>query len=80
MSTHCNPAQLSFQALGRRRVQADFDGGRITSDAGGLLLREAAKTTGMIQAQNFKTQAVMAAFNAATAEAEEDDLAEEDEV
>jgi hypothetical protein len=26
--------------LGRRRVQADFDGGTITSDAGGLLLRE----------------------------------------
>ena len=40
MQTHCTPAQLSFQGLGRRKVVADFDGGMITSDAGGLLLRE----------------------------------------
>jgi len=49
VSTHCNPTQLSFQALGRRRVEAGFDGGLITSDAGGLLLREASKATGMMQ-------------------------------
>ena len=40
MQTHCNPQQLSFQGLGNRRVEADFDGGEITSDAGALLLRE----------------------------------------
>jgi hypothetical protein len=31
---------LSFQAHGRQKVTAAFDGGRVTSDGGGLLLRE----------------------------------------
>jgi Transposase DDE domain group 1 len=31
---------MQFQVLGSRRVVSDFDGGRITSDAGALLLRE----------------------------------------
>jgi hypothetical protein len=38
--THCNPASFHFQDLNARAVLAAFDGGRITSDAGGLLLRE----------------------------------------
>jgi hypothetical protein len=33
---------MQFSDFGRRRVLAAFDGGEITSDAGGLLLREAA--------------------------------------
>jgi hypothetical protein len=33
-------SQLSFQAFNGRTVNASFDGGHITSDAGGLLLRE----------------------------------------
>ena len=40
MSTQCTPTQLHFHALGRRDVIGRFDGGRITSDAGGMLLRE----------------------------------------
>ena len=36
----CAGKQLQFQALGTRQVVAAFDGGTITSDAGGLLLRE----------------------------------------
>ena len=36
----CAGKQLQFQALGSRQVVAAFDGGTITSDAGGLLLRE----------------------------------------
>ena len=40
MSTQCTPAQLQFHAFGARQVIGRFDGGRITSDAGGLLLRE----------------------------------------
>jgi hypothetical protein len=40
MRTKCTPEQLEFQALGRRQVIGRFDGGRITSDGGGLLLRE----------------------------------------
>lgn len=38
--TECNRKSLSFSSLGRQRIVADFDGGRLSSDAGGLLLRE----------------------------------------
>jgi Transposase DDE domain group 1 len=38
--TQCNPSDLLFQDLGPREVVARFDGGHVTSDAGGLLLRE----------------------------------------
>ena len=31
---------LSFPRLGRQKISVPFDGGRLTSDAGGLLLRE----------------------------------------
>jgi len=40
--TDCNGRAIHFTPLGRRQVLADFDGGLITSDAGALLLREAA--------------------------------------
>ncbi len=40
MTTQCTPEQLAFQSFGRRNVVGRFDGGRLTSDAGGLLLRE----------------------------------------
>jgi hypothetical protein len=48
MDTECTPTQLEFHALGRREVVGKFDGGNITSDAGGLLLRETEKRTGII--------------------------------
>lgn len=38
--TECIPSSFAFQSLGNRDVVAAFDGGRITSDAGALLLRE----------------------------------------
>jgi hypothetical protein len=38
--TQCSPSSFAFQELGPRDVIASFDGGRITSDAGALLLRE----------------------------------------
>ena len=34
--TQCTPAQLEFHALGRRGVVGRFDGGRLTSDGGGV--------------------------------------------
>jgi hypothetical protein len=40
--TDCNFGKVEFQGLGHRKVEAAFDGGDITSDAGGLLLREVA--------------------------------------
>lgn len=48
MATECNQQSFRFHALGRRNVVARFDGGRITSDGGGLLLRETERLTGII--------------------------------
>ena len=47
MKTQCTGEQLEFHALGRRLVTGRFDGGRISSDAGGVLLREVDKRTGV---------------------------------
>lgn len=49
MPTECTPTQLEFHALGNREVVGRFDGGKITSDAGGLLLRETEKRTGILR-------------------------------
>ncbi len=49
MKTECNAIQLTFQGLGRRRVEAEFDAGLVTTDAGALLLREAAAATRMME-------------------------------
>jgi len=49
MRTECNARRFAFQALGRRQVTGRFDGGAITSDAGGLLLREVEVRTGMLR-------------------------------
>lgn len=49
MTTECNTREFNFQALGRLEVTARFDGGAITSDAGGLLLREVEAKTGIIR-------------------------------
>ena len=49
MPTECNQSVFEFQALNRREVRADFNGGRITSDGGGLLLREVEEQLGIIR-------------------------------
>ena len=43
MPTQWSGEQLSFQGLEQRQVVADFSAGAVTSDAGGLLLREVAE-------------------------------------
>jgi len=40
MGTGCKDQQIDFQPLGGRQVTGQFNGGRITSDAGVLQLRE----------------------------------------
>lgn len=40
METQCIQEQMVFQQLGRREVVGRFDGGMISSDGGGMLLRE----------------------------------------
>jgi hypothetical protein len=46
--TACIPTSFAFQDLGSRDVLADFHGGRITSDAGALLLREVEAQLGLL--------------------------------
>ena len=50
--TECNSTPIRFAPVGRRQVVADFDGGRLTSDAGVLLLREVDRQVGLIDAIN----------------------------
>jgi DDE family transposase len=49
MTTECNQEPFPFHPLNQREIRGQFDGGSITSDAGGLLLREVEKRTGIIR-------------------------------
>ena len=49
MSTECIGEQLSFQGLEQRQVVADFSAGAVTSDGGGLLLREVAEGSRIVR-------------------------------
>ncbi|MCP4964393.1 MAG: IS1380 family transposase [bacterium] len=40
MTTQPTPKKLALKGLGKRRLEADFSAGRVSSDGGGLLLRE----------------------------------------
>lgn len=48
MQTQCNQESFEFHPLAKREVRGQFDGGTITSEAGGLLLREVEKRTRII--------------------------------
>ena len=48
MTTECTQKSLPFHPHSQREVVARFDGGAITSDGGGLLLREVEKKTRII--------------------------------
>ena len=45
--TDCNREPLLFSSLHRQQVVADFNGGTLTSNAGGLLLREVDRKLGL---------------------------------
>ena len=49
MKTECSKAQLEFHGLNRRQVIGQFDGGEISSDGGGVLLREVEKRTHVLR-------------------------------
>ena len=48
MRTEWQQATFEFHGLFQRKVKARFDGGKITSDAGVLLLREVEQRTGLV--------------------------------
>ena len=49
MNTKCNTVQLEFHGLGRRKVVGGFNGGELSSDGGGLLLREVEQRTHILR-------------------------------
>ena len=48
MTTECNQFTFGFHPLKRLEIRAQFDGGAISSDGGGLLLREVEKRIGIL--------------------------------
>ena len=49
MQTECSPTLFEFEPVERHKVVAGFDGGIITSDAGGLLLGRLDRGLGLTQ-------------------------------
>jgi hypothetical protein len=47
--TECNEQGLLFQELGNREVVVDFKGGYLSSDRGGILLRELESRSGLLK-------------------------------
>lgn len=48
MNTECSQGSFEFQGLKSRRVVGEFTGGEITSDGGGLLVREVSERLGVL--------------------------------
>lgn len=49
MTTECTLEQLEFHGLGKRDVIGKFDGGKISSDGGSVLLREVEKRAHIVK-------------------------------
>jgi hypothetical protein len=45
--TECKDQRWLFQDLGNRKVEVDFGGGYLSSDGGGLILRELERHNGL---------------------------------
>ena len=45
--TNCTQGAFGFPPVKRRRVEAEFSGGQVTSDGGVVLLRQADRRTGL---------------------------------
>jgi hypothetical protein len=49
VETQCTQQSFEFQQVGGREIVARFDGGRVTSDGGGILLREVEGRFGFVE-------------------------------
>ncbi len=49
MKTECTRKKDKFQALGKKEIVAEFNGGILTSDGGCLMLREIEKRRGILK-------------------------------
>jgi len=49
LSTKCNQFVFGFHPIKHREIRAQFDGGAITTEGGGLLLREVEKRIGIVR-------------------------------
>lgn len=49
MATECTQKELGFHPLRHREIRAQFDGGAITTEDGGLLLRDVEKRIGIVR-------------------------------
>jgi Transposase DDE domain group 1 len=49
MATECTQKEFAFHPLRHREIRAQFDGGAITTEGGGLLLREVEKRVGIVR-------------------------------
>ena len=47
--TECKEQRWLFQDLGTRKVEVDFGGGYLSSDGGGLILRELERHSGLLR-------------------------------
>ena len=47
--TECKDQRWLFQDLGNRKVEVDFGGGYLSSDGGGLVLRELERHNGVLR-------------------------------
>jgi hypothetical protein len=47
--TECKDQRWLFQDLGKRKVEVDFVGGCLSSDGGGLVLRELERDNGLLR-------------------------------
>jgi len=50
--TECITDPIDFSSVSRKKIQADFNGGKLTSDAGTLLLREVDRRLGLMDQLN----------------------------
>ncbi len=48
--TNCTQTSFEFPVLNRKKIEAEFSGGEITSDGGVLLLRQIDKRIGLLNA------------------------------